>query len=77
MSRIVMAPSKQQQLTKTVSIALGEYERLKAIEQTFQKGHDIVPLFFSSENFAEYANETRIRKSLTKAFKKYPPVVWK
>ncbi len=72
-----MALSKQQQLTKTVSIPLGEYEHLKAIEQTFRKSHDIVPLLFASENFAEYAHETRVKKSLTKALKQYPSVVWK
>ncbi|MEK7649151.1 MAG: hypothetical protein AAB400_04555 [Patescibacteria group bacterium] len=72
-----MALSKTLQLTKTVSIPLNEYERLKAIEQTFQKEFDIVPLFFNSERFTDYTHKARIKKSLSKAMKKYPPIVWK
>jgi hypothetical protein len=63
--------------SKEISLSFNEYSRLKAIEEQYHRGYSVVPLFFSTEELSEYAHSSRVKKSLSNALKKYPPLVWK
>lgn len=75
--RFMPLPKRSISTSKTVSVPIKEYERLKTIEKEFQKGYDVVPILFPSEDISDYAYGSRVKKSLAKAMKKYPPSVWK